>query len=257
MLPIFLLLLVSPFAPHVMSLTTDNYSDFLFLGDSLLELWLCERARDSAEAILRTDCLWRQEHQMEISDAEAAGDFSSSSVSLRSSLFFQAFPNALNVGRSGWRVEEWSRAIRYKDRVLSKAASIGRHKYIFVEIGANNIHDTEPPALVGLIAELVGLLHQLFPKCKILLLSVLPRPIGRHVLADRIEETNKLMYERFTAIRPAGEASYVLYFDINQRFYLGREVDRRAFHHDKLHLNRHGYTIFEEALKAIAKDALP
>ena len=251
------LMAVSSTAANALALATDDCSCLLFLGDSLLELWLCERARESSEPTVRTDCRWRQERQSDISDAEAAGDFSSSSEVLRSSLFYQAFPNALNAGRSGWRVEEWSAAIRFRDRVLSKAATLGHHTHIFVEIGANNIHYTDPPALVGLIVELTGLLHQLFPSCKILLLSVLPRPIGRHFLAERIEETNRLLYERFTTNRTPDEAAYISFFDISRHFYLGNEVDRRAFHYDRLHLNRHGYTIFEAALKAIIRESLP
>ena len=194
--------------------------------------------------------------RMELSDAEAAGDFSSSSDLLRCSLFYQAFPNALNVGRSGWRVEQWSEAIRGEDAVLTKASRSGIHRYIVVEIGANNIHNTDPQTLVSLIVEMLNLLRGLFPHARILLLAVFPRPIGRHFLAERIEETNQLLRTRFASDGTSTEDSSVRFFNINRCFYCGKEVDPSAFYSDRLHLNCHGYYLLESAIKNIIREAL-
>ena len=75
-----------------------DYSHFLVLGASLIERWLLEPTYNSDE-FSQGGFNWMFESPMEQSDAEAAGDLS---------LFGKAFPNALNVGRSGWRMKKWS-----------------------------------------------------------------------------------------------------------------------------------------------------
>ena len=52
-------------------------------------------------------------------------------------LFYKAFPKALNIGRSGWTIEEWTAAINNGDPLIAKLAKLGLHSHIIIVLGGS------------------------------------------------------------------------------------------------------------------------
>ena len=96
-------------------------------------------------------------------------------------LFYEAFPKALNLGRSGWTIENWITAIKGGDPVITKLAEMAYHDQIIIELGANNIPNSKQDAsdILASMLELISLLRITFPHCKLKLLSILPRDYPR------------------------------------------------------------------------------
>ena len=52
-------------------------------------------------------------------------------------LFYKAFPKALNIGRSGWTIEQWTAAINNGDPLIAKLAKLGLHSHIIIVLGGS------------------------------------------------------------------------------------------------------------------------
>ena len=166
-------------------------------------------------------------------------------------LFYKAFPTALNIGRSGWTIEEWTHTINNGDPLIAKLAELEYHTQIIIELGANNVHDTRRSAedLLTLMLDLFSLLRKTFPKSKLKLLSILPRYYPEYYKGHQ---------ERITAINQAFQlyfkdhADEAEYMDVTSYFNMNGEKEANIvmFMPDHLHLSCDiGYAAFERAIK--------
>lgn len=179
-------------------------------------------------------------------DANIRGECAYVTHSYRHSLFYSAFPRALNLSKAGWTVEQWNECLGEEGGTLGLVQGEKYHRIIVVEIGANNVWRMTPEDLFYEILMLVDLLHQKFPHCKILLLSVLPRlTLARE--ETKIEGANALLSEHFLG---AGKLSYLHFADVSSFFFADGALLKEAFLFDKLHLSRTGYLILENAIKS-------
>ena len=224
-----------------------DYSSVLFLGSTHFELWLHFEARQVL--------CWRQwvfrpgsSSQTPATAKNISGSMDSGNGLTAGLTFFQtSFPGALNISRRNWRVEDWSDAIKGGDKVLNSLSISQRHEIMVIALGSQNIHDTEAAVLVSMFQELLTLLHAKFPKCRIILLSILPRLPMSQKLDQRIKDTNALLKERLSS----QDFAYVSFCDITHHFYRGQEVLKEVFQADRIQLNFQGYKILKHAIKRI------
>lgn len=166
-------------------------------------------------------------------------------------LFYEAFPKALNLGRSGWTIENWITAIKGGDPVITKLAEMAYHDQIIIELGANNIPNSKQDAsdILASMLELISLLRTTFPHCKLKLLSILPRDYPRQYreLKEKTVAANKALQLYFR--KHADEAEFA---DVTSYFFAKdkREPNIQMYMPDHLHLScNKGFAAFETAIK--------
>lgn len=225
------------------------YSQFLFVGDSLFQYWLCFDSYDVraspnfAKCISVIDMLLENTENLPVvcSESRAPAEYCKS-------LFSAAFPGALNMGRHGWRVKSWTIRLGARDAVMAKLESMSNIEYLVVELGANNIRGAADERFIqNVLAEFeafLALIHVKFPRCQILLVSTLPRPFLN--VNESIRKLNALLRERFldNALFPS-----VHFVDVTQHFLGSDGRVNAAAYIDDTHLNAFGYEIFERVLK--------
>jgi lysophospholipase L1-like esterase len=217
-----------------------SFSSFLFIGDSHFEFWLCFKADDADENF--DSCQWRAGNTLD--NNELKGEFTSDSMYAQS-LFYKSFPKALNIGRAGWKIEDWIFALHDKDELLMRLSKLHFHQFIFIQLGANNMRDPSVEHTEQSYIELIKILHRTFPTSKIVLLSILPRPFP--AIDGRIRKLNSVLQAKYGN----KQLPYLLYYDITTSFYRNEKIIEEAFRADGLHLSRTGYNILAKDLAII------
>lgn len=232
--------------------TQDAYREFMFLGDSLFEYWMCYRPLDTADKGTDMRCVdfmdtyYARPLTLPVNCKSAAG----SNSQYCGSSFQKAFPEALNLGRHGWRIDQWVAPLKYGDALTARMAAIGKaYKYVVIQLGANNIRGATDAAYVREsvrdLHELLQLLHAILPHVQIILLSTLPR-----VFVD----VNKAIIDFNAHVKAsfvnAKYYPYMQYVDVTQHFLDGNGNVMQSAYQDDTHLNTYGYAVFEEALKS-------
>lgn len=236
--------------------TQAEYSKFLFLGDSLLELWLAYTKNDgfNVGAIEENKSLVNAHHD------GSFNNFFRLTPLYHNSAFFHAFPYALNLGRSGWRVQDWKGILHqsspqtnetrsFLDNLLATSSS--SYNVLVIEIGANNIGKQDPDILFEDFLSLLSNIHSFFPLCSILLLSILPHPTESthsHIM-NEIDYVNHLLYNHISNLHNHTDSLYLHYADITSYFCQSNgSVDKVYFNRDRLHLSAEGYHALHRAI---------
>lgn len=227
--------------PPLPARKNNDFSKVLFLGDSLLELWLCYRPGERRASIgkcfdvvegIRADL-----YNLADLHIDCAGRSRSSAYCL--SEFARSFPNALMLARSGWSADTWLRLMQSDDALLELLKRQCYHEYAVVEIGTNSINQA-PSDILALIEALLQELQEHLPVAKTMLLSVLPRSHAQ--FNAKIVELNALL------AREISGHSFVRFCDVTHAFMRDDAVLHSAFIEDGLHLSASGYALFERAI---------
>lgn len=140
--------------------------------------------------------------------------------------------NALNFGVGADRTED----------VLYRLDTMDVHdlapKVTVLLIGTNNTRDTSPDIAAGVRA-VIDKLEALYPKTKIILVSILPNARATHLM----NETN-------TTLRAFADDRTVFYFDLAAQMPPVGD-NWKGLGPDKLHLNQPGYQLWADAMEPL------
>lgn len=225
-----------------------DFSEFLFVGDSLTQYWLCYSPDDSPGKLTTAPCIIEMDewtHNPDNIPVLCSGQNSH----YCSSSFSKAFPHALNMGMHGKRVDDWIERLQLKDDMITKIITSGKYKQIVVELGANDIMagagESYLEQIVQNFKQLMNMLHANFPNSQIHLLSTLPRP--NMEVTYSIDVLNSHLKANFYK---SVKFPFVQYHDISTAFYDGENVSIDFYQRGTVHLNSVGYGVLEEAIKS-------
>ena len=134
--------------------------------------------------------------------------------------------------------------------VLLRLNQVTRHTpdRIFLLIGTNDTNYTDDPARIGgNILTIVERLGEALPQTELYVLSVLPRGGQNNAV---IPAVNAL-------VRAAAETSDFVYLDLARAMRAANGEMLPALSYDNLHLNVHGYAVWEEVLRTCVWDGCP
>jgi len=155
--------------------------------------------------------------------------------------------NVLNLG-FGWdRTQNvlW----RLKNGELDGVAP----KVAVILIGTNNLTGTKnarrntPAEIAEGVKAICQTLHGKAPKCKILLLGVLPRSPNRFV--KPIQEINKLLAE-------FDKEDYITFLSMNDPFAAANGLPKKELMQDSVHPNAKGYQIWAKTMEPVLSKLL-
>lgn len=112
-------------------------------------------------------------------------------------------------------------------------------------IGTNNLANGDPPAEVAAgVAAILDRLRGRLPSARVLLLGLLPRGHEPGPWRTQVAETNRLLAR-------LADGRRVVFLDIGPRFLDDRGRLPRSLSPDGLHLTRHGYATWADAIEPV------
>lgn len=146
-----------------------------------------------------------------------------------------------NLGVGSSTTQNW---LYFLDNDMIPFDKMTKTKLILIMLGTNNIHDKKvtPLLLKDALQEIISIIKQKLPDCKILYISILNRYdksktknkiSNNQYLLDEIKETNELV----------SKIDNIDFFNLSEYIY-----EEKYFLDDKLHLNEDGYMLFSKKL---------
>ena len=136
------------------------------------------------------------------------------------------------------------------DGVLLRLKQVTKHtpERLFLLIGTNDTNYTDDPARIsGNILTIMNELNAALPETELYVISVLPRHLPNNAIIPAINE----------AVRIAAEDADFVYLDLARHMVAPNGEMIPELSHDNLHLNVHGYAVWEEVLRACVWDGCP
>jgi lysophospholipase L1-like esterase len=151
---------------------------------------------------------------------------------------FYAPRKAANFGIGGDRTEHvlW--------RIQNGELSGIEPKLTVLLVGTNNLSDNTPDEIAQGISAIIGEIRHRLPRTKVLLLGIFPRGRRPDAVRDRIKSVNQ-------KIAKFDDGSRVRFLDIGPAFLSDEGTITREIMPDYLHLTRHGYRIWADAMEPI------
>lgn len=238
---------------------SKDWSEFVFLGNSLLEFWLMFKVGEHHNVILdhpaqkadlqfRLSSYWDGNSSLPVQakcEAEPRSFYCASD-------FYRAFPNAINVARAGWTVSTWISRMRSREYAFERIANLPYIKYVVILLGRADLAGITPDQLVLNFKELLSVLNAMFPRAKLLLCSIAPRPVPWSRGHEIRWNTNiTLTYETLAAhYSDRNKFPYVHVIDPCRDFYdRHTNLIHKRYFNDERHYNNLGFTLFEYAMK--------
>jgi lysophospholipase L1-like esterase len=134
--------------------------------------------------------------------------------------------------------------------VLLRLNQVTRHtpERLFLLIGTNDTNYTDDPARIsGNILKIMDELHTALPETELYVTSVLPRNLPNNAVIPAINE----------ALSVAAEDAEFVYLDLARHMMAPNGEMKPELSYDNLHLNIHGYAVWEEALRACVWKGCP
>jgi lysophospholipase L1-like esterase len=241
--------------------TVDSRStcyDYLFLGDSLFEYWLCFKLTDQTSAVRDSiptnECVSFLSTYLDDPLNLELSDCSTKSNWYCSSTFSSEFPGAINIAIRGTTIDYWQNSLEaVTDPSTKNVINLPYLRYIVIELGANNIRAGNNGLM---IAEKYGALleevHRIFPYCKILVVSIPPCNYDTLLLLSTtiscpllVEQANKNIS---ALISDREKYPYAEFSDITDYFTSSGNLDD-MLNWDSLHLSKLGYEMFAIGVK--------
>jgi len=201
---------------EVVELVRRKQVDLIFIGDSITHMF---GGRPKSE-IARGKEIWDQ---------------------------YYGHRNAINMG-FGWdRTQNvlWRLENGELERITPKVAVIliGTNN----RTGTNNARQNTPAEIAEGIETICKAIHKKVPKCKILLLGVLPRSPEHFV--EPIQEINKLLSR-------LNKEDYISVLDMYDQFADKDGLPRKELMHDTVHPNEAGYRVWAETMEPVLSKLL-
>ena len=155
--------------------------------------------------------------------------------------------NAINMGFG------WDRTQNVLWRLANGELEGVAPKVAVVLIGTNNLTGTRnarqnsPAEIVEGVDAVCKAIHKKAPKCKIILLSVLPRSPARFV--KPIQEINKLL-------TPLDKEKYITFLNVYAQFVDKNGLPRKELMADGVHPNAAGYQVWAETMEPVLSKLL-
>jgi GDSL-like Lipase/Acylhydrolase family len=275
--------------PPLIQQDGTSQPQLLFIGDSLLEYWVCldrrrkyryntfsptTRCRELSEDFVNHHLLSsrssaRPARPARASPVELCKTLNSSRGAVYcNSGFHESFPGSTNLALSGRRICDFIWMLASPDVRIEmgmncetshhpspyeRLAPRLREAYtaVVIEIGTKDISlGTSIDSRMEQYARLVSIIRGLLPSTPILLLSVLPRPaIDTNQIITR---TNGVLREHFASMQ---YRQYQKFYDLTTAFSLPNgEVNTGAYLDDQLHLSARGFEILTAEINLSIRD---
>ena len=133
-------------------------------------------------------------------------------------LFYKAFPKALNIGQSGWTTEDWMTSLKSGHPLITRLTEMAYHNHVVIEVGGGLVMDMlreneekETEEGVRHVQAMAPLLQKALPHCEISFFSVLPdsfseekslESIGVHRVTDMDPFAEGVLHASFYNITP-------------------------------------------------------
>ena len=108
--------------------------------------------------------------------------------------------------------------------------------------GTKNARQNTPAEIAEGVTAICKTIHDKTPKCKILLLGILPRSPKRCVAL--IQETNKLL-------SPLGKEDYITFLDMSDQFEDKNGLPKKELMKDAVHPNEAGYRVWAQTMEPV------
>ena len=136
------------------------------------------------------------------------------------------------------------------DGVLLRLNQVTRHEpdRIFLLIGTNDTNYSDDPSrIAGNIATIADRLREALPDTQLYVVSVLPRNAPNNAILPAVN----------AQISAAAEQGAFIYLDLASAMRAPDGEMIPALSYDNLHLNVHGYAVWEEVLRTCVWDGCP
>lgn len=235
----------------------NDYSEFLFIGTSLLQYWIITQPGDQKGLVLASEGGAQKVNSLRLyfDNPSTTPVHEMCAMEPRSmycaSTFQIAFPNAINIARANTFVHEWMRWMNNTKGMFPRLAKLPYIKYCVVALGRNDAETIGPQELLEHFQEFFRNAHAIYPSCKFLLSSITPRPNPTDLVKQakwnhNITATNALLEAYYSDRDKFPDIHYV---DMYSVFIDEKgEIIERYFNNQH-HFTALGYSAIEYALK--------